>query len=535
MIDLTEDWATNTNKNVYAIGNAFYKGEVLDKKDLVGLFSNIKHKNIPRDLPNLNGFWSAVIRTDHNIKILSDHVGSRAIFYNEELPFVTDDFSNIHAKFSDSCLSRETELEFMMSSYVSGKRTTNPKIKKTEPGTIVSIGNKGSSDIDRYYVYRNDPDPQPITDQLYVKWKQNLKNAFERSIKITNGRQILLGLSGGYDSRLIAMMLDRVGYDNVVTFTMDTGYDQQVGEKIANTVGFDWFPLNKEDAVEYEGYESDLWLKVINKLGKSGMYYRWPMNIAYDLSLLNHPLVEQNAVRMWGHQLYAGGDKTARDLLHGSSQDLQTIADSIYTANYNKQRFGQKEVKVVKNRIEENLLNKSWASKYRPFETSERWYWHERLPNFLFRDSFLRPYDVWYPLLDKNVVEFWNYIPAEDRYGKQLYHAWVKQLWRETYDTEFIDEETIRRQEQMRNSDLFNYLYLSIKYSKLGDTVSESKLKPYAKVLDNLISDSESVINKPADLDSRLEFVDNEYFQKEYTGSEHYRYFLVSELLSRID
>lgn len=166
-----------------------------------------------------------------------------------------------------------------MGSYVSGRDTLVPDIEKTEPGTIVKIDKQTHEvDIDQYFRYLDQYDPQPVEDNLYSDWKQTLRRSFQRMIEAADGRQFIVGLSGGYDSRLIAVMLDLLEYDNVLLYTTGScdGVEWKAASNIANDVGFDWIGIERNSDLGLRGYGTIEWHEQINKLGKSGMSHSLP-------------------------------------------------------------------------------------------------------------------------------------------------------------------------------------------------------------------------------------------------------------------
>jgi asparagine synthase (glutamine-hydrolysing) len=65
---------------------------------------------------------------------------------------------------------------------------------------------------------------------------------FRKLIESVNGRQIVIPLSAGYDSRLVASCLRDLNYKNVVCFSYGTSgnFEAKVAEKIARKLGYRW-------------------------------------------------------------------------------------------------------------------------------------------------------------------------------------------------------------------------------------------------------------------------------------------------------
>ncbi len=73
-----------------------------------------------------------------------------------------------------------------------------------------------------------------------------LDHVFSRLIHSLDGRQVVIPLSGGYDSRLIACMLHKHGYKNVVCFTAGRpgNIEVQVSPQVAKTLGFKFYNID---------------------------------------------------------------------------------------------------------------------------------------------------------------------------------------------------------------------------------------------------------------------------------------------------
>ena len=88
----------------------------------------------------------------------------------------------------------------------------------------------------------------------------------QRLVDYAGGRQIAVPLSGGYDSRLIAMLLKELKYDNVVSFTYGTPNNREatVSRAVAEALGFRW---------EFVPYDKVLW-RELNSVPERDEYNR---------------------------------------------------------------------------------------------------------------------------------------------------------------------------------------------------------------------------------------------------------------------
>lgn len=535
-----DDW--RRRGEVHAAGQAFHDGALLDAGGLAALFDETPTEEFERRASELNGLFSVVREREDEVIVVSDRIGSRAVFYApDEGVHVSDHFGELRSIVGGDAVPRDRELEFRMATYVSGEETLDPSIRKTQPGSVLRVDAEGSASSRQYYSFRDDPRPDRYGTDQYSAWKGALRRAFERVVAVADGRQIVTGLSGGYDSRLIVTMLDRMGYDDVVLFTysniQDADYDLEVAREVIDDVGFDYLeiPLTGDDV--RAGHRSALWKDIVRGLGQSGMSHTHPVEIAIQEGLKVADAVDDDALRLHGHQLFEGGSHVPHRLFdRDGSADLEAVVDAVYEEHYRQYGFDASAVETVKDRIARSV-RADGVSADGSFEAVERWYWRERMPNFLSMRALVRmDFDVWFPLMDAELLDLWNGIPRRDRYDRGLYERWVDDLYRETYGGRPSTASEVKWADRKENSSGFDRLILTLRDSPVGERIEDSRLRPHASTVVRHIRNRDG--DDPAEVyrrDPLLAFVDQERFERTYTGSEGFRYYLADEILRTLD
>ena len=532
-----DDWVHRDGR--HASGAAFREGDLLDERGLIELFAGRPTEELPALASELNGLFSVVLEREDATVVVSDRIGSRAVFYGSGgSPHVGDHFTELGSAVGGGPVPEDRELEFRMATYVSGEETLDPSVRKARPGTVLAVEAEGGASSRQYYSFRDDPRPDRYGTDRYAEWKAALRRAFERVATVADGRQVVMGLSGGHDSRLVVTMLDRVGFDDVVLFTysniQDADYDLEVAREVVDDVGFDWFEfeLTREDV--RAGYRSETWRDIVRRLGRSGMSHTHPIEIAIQAGLEASDAVEDDALRLHGHQLFGAGSFVPRRLLGvDDPADRSTVVDAVFEQHYDRYGFDASAVETVKDRIGRTVGAEA-ASTGGPFESVERWYWRERIPNFLTMRPLVRmEFDVWFPLVDAELLEFWNGVSRRERYDKRLYERWTDDLYRETYGGRPTTSAELKRTERLEQASGGERLLLAVRYSPLGEWIEASRLRPYASALAEFVRDDDDEAD-PAEAYRRtplLAFVDEERFERTYTGREDFRYFLADEIL----
>ena len=141
----------------------------------------------------------------------------------------------------DSNVDFQSLLEISMSGFSIGSKTIYPDVKRLMAGECVLWrGEKRYKSY--YYTYF------PWNDSAcnYIELKDDFKKVclttIEKLIKSVNGRQIVVPLSAGNDSRLIVSCLKKLSYENVICLSYGRRGTYEVGasKKVARTLGYEW-------------------------------------------------------------------------------------------------------------------------------------------------------------------------------------------------------------------------------------------------------------------------------------------------------
>ena len=161
---------------------------------------------------------------------------------NNEL-YLSDNGKNIEAnlKLNEDDIDYDITSTFAMSGYTTSNNTIYKKIKTFFPGEYVWIEGK-KIDFNFYFTWK---------PWLHIKFskKKKLKklnlSIIQKLIKSCNGRQIVLPLSAGWDSRFIASGLRHFGYENVicVTYGKNGSNDMHITKEVANKLNFKWIKI----------------------------------------------------------------------------------------------------------------------------------------------------------------------------------------------------------------------------------------------------------------------------------------------------
>lgn len=141
---------------------------------------------------------------------------------------------------SETC--PDGHLAFKMSGYCIGNKTLFKGLYQLQAGEALVTQGQNKPTTLRYYLI-NDQLKENHTEENWLRQLDDtLKDVFTRLVSELNGRQVIVPLSGGYDSRVILALLKKYGHDNIRTYTYGWPWLWEVkqAKQIADFVGVEW-------------------------------------------------------------------------------------------------------------------------------------------------------------------------------------------------------------------------------------------------------------------------------------------------------
>lgn len=444
--------------------------------------------------------------------------GGMQTFYNIENGIISNDFSYILKQMNDKSSTIALISELLCSGYVFGRDMPHPKIKKLLPGEIL-VNRKSKLAPSRYHSI--DQNKEYISDKeiLITEYDKIFNNIF-RDLKVThNSRPIILPLSGGYDSRLLALMLYKHDFDNVYSFTDNTqsSYDIPRSELISNKLGFEWeeFNIQREDIRRI--YKSSVREEVKNMSGNYPSHHPKPhssLRVKYVsdsdrfpnkglfLGGLN-PADGVSIPKPFLKKEYISKDLIANHIINNNTGMLDDLPEESYNILYKKFVDDIDNGDQVRRETADSELLSHYYIK------------SANVGQYLFAD-FLG-YDHVNILRDKRWYGLYNRTPIKFKYNRKIFEEYVERL-----NDNILPDVPIGKE----------------KSSKLKSIIVESPIESQARSLKKLI-DNISTSDKSDDgaYDKNIEYgyMTRDEFEQEYTGKEHYNYFLVVEGIQNSD
>ena len=204
--------------------------------------------NIGRFLRLLDGHFALCISTPAGVLAAVDRVRSIPLAYarNSTGLAIDDQASRLRGRLELSLLDIDPDaaLAFAMSGYTIGPATLYKGIRQLLPGEfLLCQTGQAAPSLHRYALYRPWRCEARRRDVLLRELADVTLGILEKLARSATGRQILVPLSAGMDSRLIVSGLAHLGYRNVTCFSYGAkdNYEAAAAKTIAAHLGYGWF------------------------------------------------------------------------------------------------------------------------------------------------------------------------------------------------------------------------------------------------------------------------------------------------------
>jgi len=233
--------------NIFVKGYAYYQNQILKGADLASLFTGVRSESeFTALLTDLNGLFAIVIQHDDYCAVAMDRCRTFPLFFalkGDEL-FITDRVAETPVRFHSAAFNKPAMIEYSHIGIVSGNETLLDNVSQVQAGEYYWGSSAANNWKGKFYAKYLAEETVSLS---YSEYEQQLLSCLDRVFarlvgSIDKKQTIILPLSGGYDSRLIAVMLKKNGYENVICYTFGKrgSFETINSEKIAAKLGYAW-------------------------------------------------------------------------------------------------------------------------------------------------------------------------------------------------------------------------------------------------------------------------------------------------------
>ncbi len=313
----------------------------------------------------------------------------------------------------------------MLAGVVTGSDTLAPGVQQVQAGERVRL-TPGGVQAERVFRFGAGPVAAGDDEELVRRGAAVFEEAFESVLASVRGRQLVLPLSGGMDSRLVAAMLVRGGRTDAVCYSYGEPwrFEPRASRAVARLLGLPWH------FVRYSSRRWSRWSRTPEYAafrrsapGLATVEHEQDWPAVYELR--RRGVIPDGAVLMPGH---SGDFLSGRHL--PTDVHLDSASGGIWESYYREWPVRAMPPDVVQA-LHERIARVT-AGAATPAEASTQWDWQERQTKTIVNS--VRSYEGFgldwrLPLWSSRAaLDFWGTIPVEQRRGRRLYLRVLRRL-----------------------------------------------------------------------------------------------------------
>ncbi|MGH2570258.1 MAG: hypothetical protein ACRDGR_03465, partial [bacterium] len=276
--------------------------------------------------------------------------------------------------------------------------------------------------------------PLPERDR-FDQLDEVLRGVSHRLVESLDGRLLVIPLTGGYDSRLVAMMARSVGYDRVLCLGSQrrSHWEARISSEVAERLGFEWVHFGYEPhqwSAWFRSEERRRYTRDADGLCALPSIVEWPAL----LELRRSGRVPEDAVIVPGHYgNFVTGSSTPEDPAGDGHSGLEAaIRDALLTRYclnaWPRAAAGRALLSSVRDAVQQAA-----GGAADPDEIVDRWEWREYQAKQV--GLCVRAYEScgfeWrLPLASNELVGYWRGVSRAERFENRLHRRYVEERGR---------------------------------------------------------------------------------------------------------
>lgn len=412
---------------IYAKGFIFTsKDQLLEEDDLISYFADCQDiKSFKNKLSDANGMFSVIIQRDGFLMAAVDRLRCFPIFYrkiNNDY-VLSDDVDYLFDNQKDKKINKLSEKVFGATGYTIGDSTLLQNVHQLQGGELLKMQN-GQKESDFYFQFAKNSSKLTF-DEVQSELADILIHRIgPRLVKVLRGRPVAIPLSGGFDSRLIALLLYLCHYPNVICFTYGKrqGNDEiKRSEAVAKQLGFNWYFIDYQKNKNINILQDEEFLNYCRYASQysSKFYFSEYWAAKY---LIDEIRIPKNTVFIPGHTGDVMAGSHLRPFMKNYSS-LKQVAQDLMSTHFNLVETDARERRNFRQ-ILINQLSNLQDDKFDYWQLSDAWDVRERQAKYIINSCKLWEFfgfSYLIPLWDAELADFFAALPFELRLNKKLY------------------------------------------------------------------------------------------------------------------
>lgn len=386
-----------------------------------------------RVLRSIGGHFGAVLQRPDSVVLVADAIRSYPLVYVAATAECADDGLRLAVGHD---LDPAAANEFRHVGYVGGADTLFAGVRQVLAGQMVTL-RPGRAPQARFFrrKFFTGPETGGDPDQAAQQFSTALTATMDRMLAGVDGRQLVVPLSGGLDSRLLLCHLKDVGYDNLITFTYgisDTTPEALISKQVAEAVGARWVFVDYERQALTQAWRSAETARFL-RYGSGGVSLPHIQDWYAVRQLVRGGLIDQDAVFLPGHTMV--GNMHDEGILDLPVVGRDRIAELLIRNHHSIAPGTDKMLRDYRLRslIERFLDGIDYADSVNDRRTAiEYWNLRERQAKYI--NNSVRVYEFFghdwaLPMLDLEMYRLWTRFPVAFTRNRDWYGGYVAQRY----------------------------------------------------------------------------------------------------------
>jgi len=407
-----------SNKEIYVKGYIIDNDIVYEGESLIEYFSEVKNDSDFKDkIKRAKGLFSVIIKEKNKIFAAVDRIRSFPLFYYEDNNefTITDDTYYLKKKYQLEC-NQLSKKEFLFARYVTGKETLLENVFQIQAGEYLIYNNKIRN------LYYHDFLTTKVNLNNFEDSRKEflsiLKRLTHRLVSSVKEKTIVVPLSSGYDSRLVASLLKMYGFKNVICFTYGKkdSVDVSISKNVARQLGYKWIFVDHHYDAKVSKYINSTEFINFSKLAYNHTSIVHLQDYFVVKQLKTNNLIPSNSIFVPGHS----GDMLVGNHLY-RGDDIQVKLDR-FVKKITKRHYILKPY-YRDSKIELKLKN-YYSKNHLPHSLIDNYNMKERQSKFIVNS--VRVYEYFgyshrMPLWDEELVRFFKTLDFKSKLDSNFY------------------------------------------------------------------------------------------------------------------
>lgn len=405
------------------MGNRYITGS-----DLSDYFADIESESqLIEKLSKANGRFSVVILRESETWVAVDPLRTYPLYYSKTGGefCISDNSYCLAEQILKPELNQVATDSFLASGFTLNNQTILLDLYQAEAGEMLVFNDSVTRKF--YCSYTLNKINKLSFDEAVTSLNIRLNEIFKNHLEALADRFIVIPLSGGYDSRLVAAMCSQYHPENVLCITYGREGNREVkpAGEAAKRLGLKWINIVYNEELIRDFVNDKYFSSYFEEAsGLTSMFYLQDYFAVRHLK--ENSLIPENSVFMPGFS----GDSLAGSFFRKSfleKANVKEISGKIFENKFNLVELSRQVRNDITDLISEKI-NGSAPFLWKNYENWEIKEIHAKLIVNSARVFSFFGYDYVLPLFDKELIDFFTTVPFEFKLNKKLYDKTLSEI-----------------------------------------------------------------------------------------------------------